>query len=455
MLIAQNDKYIGSGGHPMHHTLHSAAGQVDFTGRFAVGVAVMSAKMLCIQLLVFLALKAGPVSGQTSAFTAVFHPVPAALGDTMFSALAQGSNGRMYMGTCNSKGPAHLIRLDPATGHIVDLGDMQEVTGEHDPELIPQSKIHTQLVFDSRGRLWFGTHSEEIYSRKGYAQWPKGYSGGHLVRYSPGSDRFEDFGIFYPRIAKRPSDITECGLYYISMAIDPANRLLYMVTGDNVFLVVFDMKRHRVLARHPVLTSYPYPESWHRGHANPRDLEVAADGNVYLFSYEGQLLRYVRERDELERLDVWIPGSDKEQRNMPYELAIDKTGTHIYGNGALEGTLFELTVGRKPSIRDLGFAFEGFDTQRTVVHAITMGADGKVYYAGDHNVALFVYDPATGTRRCLGRVTASNIEGATMRTAWAACTAADGSLWFAGWVECPDIGGKTQRPLCFVRIRFP
>ena len=78
------------------------------------------------------------------------YPVPPALGDTVFSALAPGPDGYVYMGACNSKGPAHLVRLDPKTGKIVDLGNMQDVTGEHDPELIPQSKIHTQLALDGK-----------------------------------------------------------------------------------------------------------------------------------------------------------------------------------------------------------------------------------------------------------------------------------------------------------------
>ena len=64
------------------------------------------------------------------------YPVPPAMGQTMFSGLAPAADGYVYMGACNHKGPAHLVRLDPRTGKVADLGNMQDVTGEHDPELI-------------------------------------------------------------------------------------------------------------------------------------------------------------------------------------------------------------------------------------------------------------------------------------------------------------------------------
>ena len=59
--------------------------------------------------------------------------------------------------------PCRLVRLNPGSGTIEQLGVIQEICGETDPELVPQTKVHTQIVVDNRGRLWFGTDSDELF----------------------------------------------------------------------------------------------------------------------------------------------------------------------------------------------------------------------------------------------------------------------------------------------------
>src|SRR5438270_664423 len=77
----------------------------------------------------------------------------------MFSAMAQGPDGRIYAGTCNAaKIGACLIAFDPKTKRQEKLADMQEVCGEAGAKTLPQSKIHSQICFDSHGLAWFGTH---------------------------------------------------------------------------------------------------------------------------------------------------------------------------------------------------------------------------------------------------------------------------------------------------------
>src|SRR5437763_16685225 len=77
----------------------------------------------------------------------------------MFSAMTQGPDGRIYAGTCNaSKIGACLIAFDPKTRRQEKLADMQEVCGEAGAKTLPQSKIHSQICFDSQGVAWLGTH---------------------------------------------------------------------------------------------------------------------------------------------------------------------------------------------------------------------------------------------------------------------------------------------------------
>src|SRR5689334_9524416 len=70
----------------------------------------------------------------------------------MFSAMTQGPDGRIYAGTCNAaKLGACLIAFDPKTRRQEKLADMQEVCGEAGGKTLPQSKIHSQICFDSKG----------------------------------------------------------------------------------------------------------------------------------------------------------------------------------------------------------------------------------------------------------------------------------------------------------------
>jgi outer membrane protein assembly factor BamB len=365
-------------------------------------------------------------------------PVPPGTGTAMFSALTAHPNGKIYMGTCNDVGrPAHLLSLEPKTRRVRALGNMRDVTCEHDKQLIAQSKIHTQLVVDARGHIWFGTHCEEVYTFPdgGLDRWKKGYAGGHLVSYDPKANRFKDHGILFPKKAKYPKDKSEFGESLISMAIDRENDRIYAVTDPHVYFVVFDIKTKKVHNAGTVLRKYPPTRP---GFASPRDLVLAADGNVYFFTYEGRLMRYNSRSKALERFKEHIPGSGGGKANMPFQLMSNRSRTKIYGNGSGSGRLFELTVenGNAPRLTDLGPAF-GLETRATVIHALTFGPDQNLYYAPDWSGHLYCYNPKTRVRSYLGAMTMLNLAKAKDASAWAACTGPDGVVYFGGVIGKP------------------
>ncbi|MCC6445136.1 MAG: hypothetical protein IT210_16965 [Armatimonadetes bacterium] len=153
-----------------------------------------------------------------------FVPAPPGSGEYMFSAIAAGPDGRIYMGTAPTDVSfAHLLRYDPASGRVEDLADFRKLTGENDSRLIPQSKIHTQLVFDKKGLLWFGTHCHERDTAQdgGLSRFPKGYSDGYCFSFDPKIALFDNRGILLPKKMEFPSSPLEYGESLISAAFDP------------------------------------------------------------------------------------------------------------------------------------------------------------------------------------------------------------------------------------------
>src|SRR5436190_14054387 len=117
----------------------------------------------------------------------------------MFSAMTQGPDGRIYAGTCNAeKIGACLIAFDPKTRCQEKLADMQVVCGEVGSKTLPQSKIHSQICFDSNGVAWFGTHCYDWNTLEQYQKSPTDYTGGHLVTYDTRTKQATDHGILVP-----------------------------------------------------------------------------------------------------------------------------------------------------------------------------------------------------------------------------------------------------------------
>ena len=368
------------------------------------------------------------------------YPVDRAHGQAVFSAMVAHPNGKVYMGTCTHGGFAHLVELNPRTGKVRDVADMQDVTGQRDPEMIPQSKIHTQIVVDKQNRLWFGTWAEEFRSRTH----SKGYPGGHLISYDPATDQCTNHGILFPQLVERPKAVSEHGGYLIAIAINARKDTLYILTGDTVRLVIYDIAtgKHFTAGEVPT-TGDP--------HYAIRDLEVAADGNVYLFDTFGQLRRYVPASRKIEPLEIWIPGSDGKRANVPFQMAIDPTGRRIYGSGSGTTKLFELLVeaGKPMSIKDLGpsFGTRGL-VRNSQICGMTVGGNGTLYYGSGGGGALFAYEPARGKVHVGQLQTTNQSPPAQARYVGAAYTAPDGTIYLGGTFE---LSGKPA--LCFMQYK--
>ncbi|MHB9132372.1 MAG: two-component regulator propeller domain-containing protein [Armatimonadota bacterium] len=379
---------------------------------------------------------------------ALGYPVPVQEGDGMWSAMGVGSDGSIYMVVSSMcLNPCRLVRLTPWNGQVEVVGVIQEICGETDPELVPQTKVHTQLIEDSRGRIWFGTDSDELYPADAHdwsaatGKYLKGYTGGHLICYDPTTGQCQNHGVLFPKQQEYPQDITECGLYYMTITKDPKRDVLYFMTGNKIFLGAYDMAAERLIDSQQLPIPYPFAPDPARdgctGFYHCRDMKVGADGWLYTFTREGQVVRYSDLEQRIELTGVWIPGVDRVGPNMPYALAANREGTRIYGSASVTGRLFELVVepGRALEINDLGDPCVPEQQGLRVIHAITVGLDGMIYFVAASGPWFYRYDPVERRITPYGQVTLTNLDGRSPLGAMGAVTAPDGTLWFAGWFE--------------------
>jgi outer membrane protein assembly factor BamB len=365
-----------------------------------------------------------------------FVPFPPHTGNSIYSAMGCGLDGIIYIGTCYyHNGGAHLLGYHPDTGRMEDLGNMQDVCNEHDPELIYQSKIHTQICVHADGKVYFGTHSVERDAEDDVrAKFPKGYLGGHWAVYDPATKRFRDLGIPVPQKVERTSEKLEYGQSLITMNIDRQRATLYAITHPQATFLVYDIASG-VTSNLGSIGTMP-----------ARAMGVASDGRVYTYNDKNHILRYDPKKGAIETLPMLIPGatSGEEKANWAYSMTIDDTHTKIYGHGRGDGHLFELVCkpGEEPVMNDLGLAI-GEDREEPFdwVHAMTMGKDGWVYYATklDNHLHLAGYNPAQRKRDDLGIIriagTASKETPEFGIDGFAAATGSDGAIY---------IGGKTS-----------
>lgn len=367
-----------------------------------------------------------------------FVPFPPHTGNAMFSAMACGIDGTIYIGTSYYHGGgAHLLAYRPETGQMEDLGNMQDVCNEHDPELIYQSKVHTQICIADDGKVYFGTHSVEREEAKNLETFPKGYLGGHWAVYDPGTREFQDLGIPLPKQVERPTEISQYGESLITMGIDPKRKVCYAITHPGAYFLVYDIRTGKTVNKGKI------------GKFPARSLQVAADDRVYTYGDRGQVLRYDPDTGELEWLPLYIPpppGGDAEE-NYSFAMASNEDHTRIYGHGHKSGHLFELVCepGAEPFVNDLGQAI-GEEREGTFdwVHAMTMGKDGKVYYATklEGKLHLARFDPSARRREDLGVISIAGTEAKEApelgQDAWASATGADGTIYLGGKAGSTD-----------------
>lgn len=344
-----------------------------------------------------------------------------------FSALVVHPNGKVYFGTCNyhgyPKGPfplprsgAHLCSYDPTTDTMEDLADMQAVTGEEQSKAYPQSKIHTQLVVDTDGKIYFGTHSAELYTGLTNNPEPEIYPGGHWIVHDPVTKKTKDLGLPLPHEA------------IMSVAIDRQRHVVYGITHPSPHFLAYDITTKET-ANYGLFSMYP-----------TRALIALADGRAYTADDQGRFVRFDPVTRRLEKLPVQIPThATTRKNNLPFRFCLGPDGRKIYGSGWSSGLLFEYDPGNGPngSVRELGPTY-GPDGKADLLMSPALAPNGKIYYLGYERASeMWSYNLNTGAITFEGW---ARFNGQALRAGGIASdTAPDGTLYFG--VLSSELGG--------------
>jgi hypothetical protein len=210
-----------------------------------------------------------------------------------YNSMGTGSNGKIYyiLSTESYDVAAQMFCFDPKTKRIQHLGDLTEACGERGSKAIPQGKSHVNFV-ESNGKLYFATHIgvyANVDGRDTMGTPPPGYKaypGGHFLAYDMHTGKFEN-------LALNPN---HDGI--ISATMDPKRGRLYGLTWPSGHFLRYDLGTKELRDLGPIpgqLPDVPVYRALCRAPVVDTD-----DGLVFFTTVDGQILRYVFERDSVE-----------------------------------------------------------------------------------------------------------------------------------------------------------
>lgn len=280
-----------------------------------------------------------------------------------------------------------------------------------------QGKVHTKICTDQNGDIYFGTDGGE--SREEFIMNnPKGYFGGFLLKYSPGTGTMTNFGMIMPWESIKDIDI------------DPWSGMLYAITYPQVHFIVFDPSTNKV------------QDLGRLGSAHvPRVMFTDRWGNAYYVDWRQRLVKYEKSEGKL----IFAPESLPAFEGTPGYKII--TGITAFAKDTVNNVIYLLTYGAKilafyprehgiGKVDDLGSAYDNTDPLwGPYVPNLNMGNNGKLYYfAGGHgnfiqkDKTLFIeMNPKTGERKILFAFPTSELSEAT----GSGVKDKDGNLYFA------------------------
>lgn len=370
----------------------------------------------------------------------------------VWNALHAAQDGRVYTGLCTHSGSAHFYRYDPATNKNENLYDIAEFLGERRKGIRTSGKIHTPIVSDGRGSIYFGTINAAAGPHNiDYTTW----QGGHWLRYDLKSGTLFDLGL----VAKG------VGLYTID--IDPKRQLLFGLGFTGYFY------RHDI--RSGKTTNLGRVSNWDIC----RNTVTDDLGNVYGCFPIGKIWKYDAKTGKINDLSVRIPYDPTIYPVQVERPMIDRTGDWrtvvwdsaervIYGVTTGSGSIlfrYDPFDGPEGKVTELGklCAPRYMETNQKGIPfstlALTLDSKGqKIYFVASArtfnsgryfetlnapgNFHLIRFDLKTNEREDLGIL--QSVDGRRVFGCEAATISRDGTLYFAGLAEVNDVNKATK-----------
>lgn len=354
--------------------------------------------------------------------------------DGNWAALLAASDGKVYAGLACHGCSGHLVYYDAKADKMVDVGDLNTLTGEQGLGTGPQSKIHAKFGEGKDGRIYFATHGGWWFDYARFAT-PEGYPGSHYMAYDPRLGSTQDFGIG-PRF-----EGMNTGAY------DPKFNRIYGLTHPRGHFVYYDVATGAKVDKGRV-------NNWD---SICRTLGIDDQGNVYGSFGAGRIFAYSPRTDGIQELSEQLPirqkgislGRDYGKAETAWRVVVwDVVTKRFYGVEESQSTLFSFdpTAKSEDAIKRLGqLAIPKLAAGRDVPYAtlsLTIGHDRKLYYAatarefdyGGSAAAeashLISYDLNSGKTEDLGEMHLP--DGRPVLGTNSADTGPDGSIYFVG-----------------------
>jgi len=326
-----------------------------------------------------------------------FNQIPA--DGSYITSLTLGPDGRIYGATSGFR-PYFFVFSDE-TDQVKPLGYLPDGEG-----------VHHSLVTDKKGSVYLGTGknviipfairkptggglnnvSEDLW-RQVQDQY-RNYAGGHLYRYDPAKEMKVGTAVKPANVEDLGIPVAGDGIYCLT--IDPERDVIYGVSYPHAHFFLYDLNTRTTKDKGPLFRDVLFGGPDLRTvRTLPRNLAVDKAGFVYASTDGGRLVRYGPQKQDLEILDVRIPG----EFMQVVEVWV-ASGDVLYG-GTSEGFLFRFdpNTGRVDNL--------GKPMVRQRVRGLTLAKDGRVIGVGgdrDQVNLLFTYDPRAGSFQILGSV---------------------------------------------------
>lgn len=226
-----------------------------------------------------------------------------------YNGLTTASDGKIYYVLSSDQihfgGKMYLF--DPETDQTELLGDLTEICGEKNKNLIPQGKSHTRY-YEREGKLYFSTHVGYYELIDGMDRLPVNppagyglYPGGHIISYDLKTKQFEDLAL------------VPHGEGMVTMTMDCNRGQIYGVSWPRGNFIHFDVNTSELKDLGQISKNGEAGDPGTDFRSLCRSLLVDPDsGIVYfsnsegdIFSYNPELSKIVKQEDVNLRLDYF------------------------------------------------------------------------------------------------------------------------------------------------------
>lgn len=212
-----------------------------------------------------------------------------------YNGMGTASDGRIFYVLSSERFDigAQMYCYDPKTDKIEHVGDVTEACGEKGSKTVVQGKSHVTFV-ERAGKLYFATHVGWYSIIDGMEKigippegW-KPYPGGHFLAYDLATKKFEDLG-------KAPR-----GEGILTMTMDTQRGRLYGLTWPAGHFLRYDLAKKELKDLGPVSREGENGKGEQYRTLCRSFVVDPGDGSVYYTVGDGEIFRYLYDRDAIE-----------------------------------------------------------------------------------------------------------------------------------------------------------